>query len=317
MFPKRAPRRVHPALADCVEFSTPPDSHSNQEVRGDVVTSKPGSQPIELSDVKSFLATESDFSFEMRVLNRLIAAAGSYGCRVEHGGTYIDPMGEKRRQFDFRVKYQYDALSLWLAVEAKNLRDSSPLLIHVVKRPVEDAFHEVITVQGPTPTIVRLEGFDSAYRPNDLVGKHSDQVTRKGDGFARSDAPTWDRISQAMNSARDLIEEAPKHGPGRTAVAIVPFLVVPDGLLWQVEYDANGAQQGEPKQIDYCCYYVGSKYEWLDSVYGSLVPPFVISHLEIVTLSALKDHPRAHMERLDGGVLSLGEAIFKRPPKSL
>jgi len=55
--------------------------------------------PIVAADLVEFLDSQSDFAFEIRVLNSLIAL----GFECEHGGTYDDPATNKPREFDIRA----------------------------------------------------------------------------------------------------------------------------------------------------------------------------------------------------------------------
>ncbi len=52
--------------------------------------------PITPADLVEFLNTTSDFGFEIKVMKVL----AGLGFKLKHGGTYIDPVTEKPRQFD-------------------------------------------------------------------------------------------------------------------------------------------------------------------------------------------------------------------------
>jgi len=266
------------------------------------------SPAIGLSDVKGFLKTEADFAFEMRTLHRL----RSTGFQCEHAGGYTDPITGKRRQFDIRATRLVEQLELRLAVEAKNLRDTSPLVIHMVERTTEESFNDII-VRDPLLGITRrvqIKSYESAYRPDEFVGKGTDQVTRKGDGsFGRSDADVWEKFGQAMNSARDLIEDAVRTPHDQRAFAIVPVVVVPDQRLWQVRYHTDGSQVGDPEQVAYCPYFIN--FGWDVGSPTTPMSPYVMSHLEVVTLSALKPRMDGQFYR-QGGVFSVGRAVFNR-----
>jgi hypothetical protein len=267
------------------------------------MTPKGKSAVIGLDDVKEFLKTEADFTFEMRTLHRL----RSIGFDCQHGGSYIDPNTSRMRQFDIRARRVEEGyLALWCAVEAKNLRVTSPLLIHMVKRTDKEAFHDVIIRVPVThvPRRVRISSYDSAYRPDEFVGKRHDQVGSKG-----SDSDVYQRFNQAMNSARNLIEEAAAGPHSLGAFAIVPVVVVPEKRLWQVKYDEDGSQIGEPEQVDYCPYFIN--LAWDVGSPAAPMTPYVMSHLEVVTLSGLK-------QRMDGqffqrgGVFAGGTALLNR-----
>ena len=55
---------------------------------------------ITSKDIEEVIATEDDFGHEMRV-GRLLR--GYFGSQTLQGGTYIDPVSGKARQFDFRL----------------------------------------------------------------------------------------------------------------------------------------------------------------------------------------------------------------------
>src|SRR6266566_3437458 len=106
-----------------------------------------GVRPISETDVREYLATAADFSFEMRVLEQLRGL--DFQC--QHGGMYRDSVTGKPRQFDIHaersvrlVDFQNAAYRLRLAVECTNLRDTSPLLVHATRRTDAEAYHELV-----------------------------------------------------------------------------------------------------------------------------------------------------------------------------
>jgi hypothetical protein len=56
--------------------------------------------PINARDLEDFVANNSDFDFEMKVLAKL----RSLDFECEHSGTYQDPVTHKARQFDIRAR---------------------------------------------------------------------------------------------------------------------------------------------------------------------------------------------------------------------
>lgn len=236
--------------------------------------------------------------------------ASGFDC--QHAGSYVDPITEKRRQFDIRATHMVEHMELRLAVEAKNLRETSPLLLHTVKRTSAEAFHDIIirVPEPPIPRRVRITSFDSAYRPDEFVGKGRDQIARNADDtFRRSDADIWERFGQAMNSARDLIEGAARGPRSVGAFAIVPVVVGPDKRLWQVRYDDDGSQLGEPEQVDYCPYFINCA--WDVGSPEAPMTPYVMSHLEVVTLSGLKQRMDGQFYK-QGGVFAGGTSVLNR-----
>lgn len=268
-------------------------------------------QTIGLEEVKAHLASQaSDFSFEVSVLQRVGAADFEW---LDHSGTYVDPVTNKRRQFDIRACRQQGPYHLCLAIEAKNLRDSKPLLIYAVRRRPEESFHEVVVVDSPVPRIVRITGEESGYVPGEFVGKKMTQPTIPVTQDSRgSDSEVWERFSQAMSSARDLIEKAESHQSDRAVYAILPVVVVPDGRLWQADYDTNGLMIGEPKQVSSATYYMD--YGWRTERRPDF-PEYVMSHLEITTFSHFRNRARDLLEGGKAGLFRVREALFSRQQK--
>src|ERR1039458_7765445 len=97
--------------------------------------------PISPSDIKNVVLKEDDFGHEMRV-GKVIR--GVSNINAQHGGTYIDSVSGKPRQFDFRCSFQKDSAELNLAVECKNLNTSAPLVVRGTKRQKDEAFHDLI-----------------------------------------------------------------------------------------------------------------------------------------------------------------------------
>jgi hypothetical protein len=249
---------------------------------------------IDEADLIDYLNTQSDFAFELHVLNTLIAK----GFTCEHGGSYDDPVTRKPREFDIRATKTVRPFRVRLAVECKNLHTTFPLLISCRPRRPEEAFHEVIAPIGapstrgftvpalqPRARAVHLMGADRIYKPNDPVGKSCTQVKRQDNALYASDSELYDKWAQALSSAQDLIDIAcDDAGEHRLFTAAFPILVVPDGRLWMVVFDANGARVGDPRQTERCSYFIGRSYVGDDKLRSVR---YLISHLEFVTLTGL------------------------------
>jgi len=98
----------------------------------------------------------------------------------------------------------------------------------------------------------------------------------------------YEKWSQGLSSAHDLITasywEGASEGPGNIAyVAVLPIVVVPDGRLWAVQYNADGLQTGEPVTMERCSYFVNTAYRM-----SSQGPTLNLSHVEFVTLTGLE-----------------------------
>jgi hypothetical protein len=206
--------------------------------------------PITQSDLQKFVDNDSDFAFEMRVLVQLRAL----GFHCEHSGTYTDPITDKIRQFDIHAWKDYGTATLVLAVECKNLRQSRPLLVSAVPRTPAEAFHERVLFgpgQAVQPSWIRhVQGIASVYKPGDMVGKKTDQVGKEDSGrLVSDDQATFDKLNQALNSCQELVQHfVTKPSPPFLRV-IVPMLAVPAGVLWQVDYAADGTLQIPPRQV--------------------------------------------------------------------
>lgn len=250
-----------------------------------------------------FVTGYSDFSFEIQVLNTLIA--GGFAC--DHGGTYDDPATKKPRQFDIRATKTLGKRFLRLAVECKNLRSNFPLLVTCLPRREEESFYEVVVSVNPRshsielqhgfypPAMLpqsrnfRLSGVDSIYSPGQPVGKSCDQVGRlPTNEISATDSEVYDKWSQALSSAYDLTYLACRDGNDRTgdfAMSLVlPIVVVPNGHLWVTHFDKDGKRTAHPHQTDRCSYFVRRSYFHRSLSGGDEV---TLSHLEFVTLSGL------------------------------
>ncbi len=261
---------------------------------------KPMKQPISSSELSEFLDTQSDFAFELRCLERL----SQIGFRCQHGGTYIDPVTKKARQFDLRAQREDGAFVVRWAVECKNLSETCPLLIMCVPRARHESFHELVVSYDPA-VAARPSSFDipafrkqcktrrldsptSNYAIGDSVGKSVMQVRRGPDNaIVGNDSDVFEKWSQALASAQELADESTEEGQAKRSVfisLILPILVVPDGTLWKVEYDEKGNRTCDPVRVDRCSFYTGRDYWAGSQLQGTTL---TISHLEFVTLSGL------------------------------
>jgi len=242
--------------------------------------------PISAKDLADFATTSSDFGFEMQVLTRL--RAGGFSC--SHSGTYRDPVTAKIRQFDIRASADRDDSTLALAVECKNLRPNNPLLLSAVPRTSAEAFHDLLVCR-PLATYTQflvqpVAKIASAYKPGEMVGKNTDQVGKVMSGeLVSDDEATFDKLNQAVNSCQDLVRTFSLKVDPPLRRAIVPVLVVPTGLLWQVEYDADGTITMPPHQVKRSALFLDHPWTAM-SVYGDPIS-YRLSHIEMVTFEAL------------------------------
>ena len=254
---------------------------------------------LEEADLLNFLDTQSDFAFELKTLK--ILKENGFNC--EHGGTYHDPVTRKPRQFDIRATKIRRDLCIRLAVECKNLSDTSPLLILCIPRSPAEAFHDVVSplkakafhkdaspFPNPLETYslartqktesIEFSGGNSIYKPHEPVGKSTEKIAKKDDGtFNSNDSDVYEKWAQAVSSAQDLIDRAVQDAGLYTA--IFPVLAVPDRTLWVAEFDADGSRIGNPRQVERCPYFIGKSYRARDTFYK-------ISHLEFVTIGGIE-----------------------------
>ena len=251
------------------------------------------SHKVDKSDMLKYLETSSDFAFELHCMELL----SNCGFKCRHGGLYTDPVTEKTRQFDLRVNRTEGNRSVRCAIECKNLKLSFPLLISCVPRLENESFHGLLrTFQSSTGNYsdagrVRQQTLDSIYCPELPVGKSFAQVGRStsNDEIIASDADVYDKWTQALASANDLICEAVQEvqqvQDGHSYGLILPVLAVPDDTLWTVQFDVTGKRLTDPSQVERCSYFVGREYAFEQ---GAECSRLRISHVEFVTLSGLE-----------------------------
>jgi hypothetical protein len=272
---------------------------------------RPTLDAIGLTEIKKFLQEEeSDFAFELKTL-RLLTSRGLV--QVEHGGVYDDPISQKARQFDIRATMKSKAEKaqpnyVRLAIECKNIRSHSPVLVSCVPRKRQESYHSVAwlnnhAVGSPDP-VARLGLIDgrasnhivfdphSIYKKGEPVGKAYSQISRAKTGtggLTDDDARFFDRISQAMSSVAGVIRSMYWDGDDDKTSAFalataIPIVVVPDGRLWMVNYADDGRQNGDPTQADRCPIYVDKRY-LMGSGGGQVA--FYVSHVELLTSTGL------------------------------
>jgi hypothetical protein len=161
---------------------------------------------IELKDVEEFIETQSDFLFELRVLDRLRDL--SFTC--EHSGTYEDPVSKKVREFDILATINERDLAICLSVECKNLKKSFPLVVHCTRRNEVEAYNDIVIVEGQTeltkfeplsnPAKIHcLRGRSSIYKTGRIVGKSTDQISRDDKGELRkNDSEVFEKFLRQL-----------------------------------------------------------------------------------------------------------------------
>ncbi len=243
--------------------------------------------PISEADLVGFLDDCSDFGFEIRVHRELVRR----GFASQHGGTYEDPTSGKPREFDIRAIRMFGTRVLHLAVECKNLRVNYPLLVSCVPRRSGETYQCVI--QSHThgrPQIVRLENSHSRYRIQAPVGKSCAQVGRAaGTGdITAGDSGFYQKWAQALSSAEELIRQALSRKRQRSGIVIrtlvFSVVVVPNGTLWQCDFDEAGRRSAGPFATDHVSYFVDRTYTFPATLSSQ---EYSMSHIEFVTIDGL------------------------------
>lgn len=228
---------------------------------------------INQDDIADYLVTQSDFDLELFVDRSL----QERGFTTSHGGSYFDSVTGKSRQYDVRA-YAYNPphCGLFLSVECKSLSKTFPLVVSRVPRPADDAYHELIRTWGRKEMgedfqdTIRSGPRMPLYRADAPVGKKTVQIGREEGkreddkkSFIASDGETFDKWSQALSSAEDLVLLTRQHrgenGSGNFYSLILPILVVSDDTLWVVDYSSAG--NSAPQQVQETTLFVDRAYK--------------------------------------------------------
>ena len=253
--------------------------------------------PITEADLRDFVANDSDFAFEMQVLSCL--RKHNFDCA--HAGTYQDPVSDKIRQFDIRAYKERGQHMIALAVECKNLRPNHPLLVSAMPRSGAEAFHDIMVHEPGMFVLVKIRpavGDGSPYKVGEMVGKKTDQVGREegSGGLTRDDSATFEKLNQAMNSCNDLVRHCVFEQRAPLFCVIVPVLIVPEGLLWQVDYEDDGSMRTPPRRVTRSTLFVNHSWS-VDRGPNYGITNYKLSHLEIVSLDALPGIANSWLDR--------------------
>jgi hypothetical protein len=126
----------------------------------------------------------------------------------------------------------------------------------------------------------------SYYRLNDMVGKSTTQIgrTEKGE-FHSDDSEVYEKWAQAVSSAYDLISDAAYSFRDSESQVIAHFIVpvvVPDQMLWAVDYSEQGEILREPILHQEVTFYLGHSPWKIGQMFS-----YTVSHLHFVTPSGL------------------------------
>ncbi len=243
---------------------------------------------ITSKDISEYLETQDDFELELSVHRSLL----EYGVTCTHGGTYIDPNMRRARQYDVRasVRFGNTPWVLSLPIECKSLSVEFPLIVSRVPRPEAETSQFYVKAWSGGGVTDRLDiieaqpGDRGLYRPGRPVGKHTFQLKREPNtknSFKTSDSESYEKWSQALTSAADLIESACsaniRHDIQEAFTFILPVLVVADRTLWVIDYDEGGKRIREPTAAEDCELFVDRTYNVSDR------GMYRITHLHVYT----------------------------------
>ena len=142
---------------------------------------------------------------------------------------------------------------------------------------------------------IRNRGF-SLYSEDDYVAKSTDQVGRQKDKtITASDGGVFEKISQAINSSKDLISEACDLDAStqECLTLVCPVLVVQDSTLSQVKYSDDGGRVGSPELTSHVSYFIGKEWTVGNNPWSFT---YNISHLEIITFSYIRDFVTKYLQ---------------------
>ena len=94
--------------------------------------------------IKQWLATESDFGFELRV-GKVLRDLGKHyhlDLDLQHGGGYLDPNTGKQREKDFWIHRDVDSQSFYrisVALECKNIKPFRPVVVLSTPRGITES----------------------------------------------------------------------------------------------------------------------------------------------------------------------------------
>lgn len=257
---------------------------------------KYGSNPITSKDLQEYINAQDDFALELSVYSK----AKELGFIVSHGGTYIDSITSKPRQYDVRASKVMGDKRIDFAIECKSLKPSYPLLVSCVPRTLTESFHQIVysykrsesselldQLKVPAKTI-NINDVNHLYPIGEPVGKSTVQVGRAGglgSDFVVGDADVYDKWTQALGSASELIQRSAhyhKHAPKNFMLTIVlPILVVADDTLWVANYSEDGLIKGEPHKVNSAELYVDRNY------WEKMGISYAVSHLHFFTRSGI------------------------------
>ncbi|NJS38746.1 MAG: hypothetical protein HC783_06720 [Rhodobacteraceae bacterium] len=272
------------------------------------------SDPIEEDVLEEYLGSASDFEFELRILRILT----DLGIHCQHGGQYQDPETKKFREFDIRFRHTLAPVTVVAALECKAVSKHFPLLVSTVPRSDHEAYIEAyvfrkrkspawgetfITNLNQNVTARRLKSA-MIYPAGMPVGKSTAQVGRRDNSDGEllvNDKEFFEKWLQAVQSLDDLVEQIAsqdyleKRSSSDFNIAFpLPIVVVPNGCLWQADFQVDGRRTGKPYRTDRVPIYIGRIYNH-NFPHSSLR----VSHLEVMTEDGITSFVASYLKDPD------------------
>lgn len=260
---------------------------------------KANKSPIEEKDIRRYLDQNEGFQLEMAaqkacVQNRI---------RVEHGGSYVDPATDKRRQYDLRAHVaRASGCALHLAIECKTLGNEYPLLVSRLPRGDHERNVSFVRTDNHSQSGLRVriktrENDIAYYGRGGMVGKAMTRFGVYEDGrgkeeFVTGDADVFEKWSQALGSCHDLVTNAWRdsgESPNGTSFSFVmPILLVSNDSLWVANYDYEGELIDGAAKTDHCQFYVDHSVDF-SAPDSNAIRQYPILDLNIFTLKGFSE----------------------------
>ena len=254
---------------------------------------------VGVETINRYLATRSDFAFEMEILQIVKAHCPEY---TRWGGVYYDSNTGKQREFDIRTELPVGGEAqnwLMLAIECKNIEKNYPLVVSCTKRSENEQtldswrwpMHSSHVGGRPMihPAIFYRRWVRQVLCKDEFVGRELNRVgVDDTDNLVLDDEDVFNKWSQALNSVYGMLRDVISRQTPEQWINLIflPIVVVPDGTLWQVRYEETGNTVGVPALCEHIPYWLGQEYEI------SLVDrsgEYKISELHFFTKSGLID----------------------------
>lgn len=255
-------------------------------------------KPITSEDINKYIEQQSDFAFEMDILQMINQTA----CKnTNWGGLYHDIYSGKQRQFDIRTELMLTK-NKWakLAIECKHLKDCYPLVVSCAPRTKDECYLNYWLWSEPEKNMFnyydtlpqykeQIHKLSKNHPTGSPLGRSLSQVGKdKDEKIISSDSEVFEKWTQALASLHSCLEDALSYNAADDHIELyfLPIVVVPDGTLWSLEYETNGSLKNPPTQVLSIPYYVNINYFVRN---GCKSEHFQVSHLYFFTKTGLQN----------------------------